>query len=264
MKYWQERNINTGIELSKKTEKQVEEQLIRYYKKSAKRVVAAFAQTYEKLLDTVEKDQMPTPADLYKLDVYWKMQGQLQHELEALGDNTYSLFFKKFTDGYINIYNSLAIPSQDNFSRIDRKVAQQLINQIWCADGKSWSQRIWKNTDNLQQLLNDSLLDCVISGKKTTDLKKALMENYNASYYQANRVARTEIAHIHTQAAQKRYQDYGIQEVEVWADEDERRCDYCGKYHQKRYPINSVMPVPFHPNCRCCIIPVVGETDLEI
>jgi SPP1 gp7 family putative phage head morphogenesis protein len=71
------------------------------------------------------------------------------------------------------------------------------------------------------------------------------------------------MAHIQTQAAQHRYSEYGIKEVEVWADEDERRCEVCGELHEKRYPVNGVMPVPAHPNCRCTVIPVV-EPDNQL
>ena len=136
-----------------------------------------------------------------------------------------------------------------------------MINSIWCADGKSWSNRIWTNTDRLQQALNDSLIDCVLTGKKTTELKNMLQEQFNVSYSRADSVVRTEMAHIQTQAAQKRYEDAGITEVQVWADEDERRCDICGKLHETKYLINEQMPIPAHPRCRCCIIPVVETND---
>ena len=132
-----------------------------------------------------------------------------------------------------------------------------MINDIWCADGKNWSQRIWTNTNNLQQKLNDSLIDCVVTGKKSSDLIVMLRDNFEVSYKQSKRLVQTEIAHIQTNAAQKRYMDYGILEVEVLADADERRCEVCGELHQKRFPIGGKMPVPAHANCRCCIIPVV-------
>lgn len=67
------------------------------------------------------------------------------------------------------------------------------------------------------------------------------------------------MTHIQTQAARQRYLDYGISEVEVWADEDERRCDVCGKLHLKRFGIYEKMPIPAHPRCRCCIVPVVDN-----
>lgn len=70
------------------------------------------------------------------------------------------------------------------------------------------------------------------------------------------------MAHIQTQAAQQRYIDYGITEVEVPEDEDERRCEVCGKLHGKRFKITETMPVPAHPRCRCCIVPVIESTDL--
>ena len=107
------------------------------------------------------------------------------------------------------------------------------------------------------ETLNEELINCVATGKKPSELKRRLQERFNVSYHQADTIVRTETAHIQTEAAKKRYEDYGIQMVEVLADKDERRCEICGKLHQKRYPVGAQMPIPAHPNCRCCIIPVV-------
>ncbi len=111
--------------------------------------------------------------------------------------------------------------------------------------------------------MNEELVSCVASGKKTTELKQTLQNSFGVSYSNANCVARTELAHIQTKAAQQRYVDSGISFVEVWADEDERRCEKCGKLHKKRYPVNAHIPVPAHPNCRCCVIPVVDDRITE-
>ena len=257
MNYWVKRNLFTQIELSNKATKDIEEQLAKYYARVSKRLVRDFELTYEKLLKAVDAGKEPTPADLYKLDSYWKMLAEAQAELNKLGNYECDLFIKRFTDAYINIYQSLAIGTDDAFATIDREAAEQIINQVWCADGKSWSSRIWKNTDRLREVLNDKLIECVITGKKSTELKKILMEEFQASYRQANSIARTEIAHIQTQAARDRYIDAGIEQVEVWADKDERRCDICGKLHRKKFPVWGAMPVPAHPNCRCCVIPVI-------
>lgn len=255
--YWVNRNLKTQQRLSSKSIKEIEEQLAKYYARVSKRLVNDFELTYEKLLRAVAEEREPTPADLYKLDSYWSMLAETQKELNKLGNYECDLFIKRFTDTYIDIYSSLALGSGAAFSTIDREAAEQIINQIWCADGKSWSSRVWKNTDRLRETLNDKLIECVISGKKTTDLKKTLMEEFQVSYRQADSIARTEIAHIQTQAARDRYIDAGCQEVEVWADEDERRCDVCGELHEKRFPIWGKMPVPAHPNCRCCVLPVI-------
>lgn len=257
MQYWIKRNLETQRRLGNKSTKEIEKQLTKYYSKVMAVVIAEFESTYNKLLLAIGEGKEPTPADLYKLDKYWKMQGQLQYELQKLGDYEVKLLTSNFTEAYWNIYQSLAIPGEDHFTEIDKAAAEQVINQIWCADGKSWSRRIWDNTDLLQQALNDQLIACVVAGKKTSDLKKLLMAEFNVSYNRADALVRTEIAHIQTQAAQQRYTNYGITEVEVWADKDERRCEVCGKLHQKRFPIGGKMPVPVHPRCRCTVIPVV-------
>jgi SPP1 gp7 family putative phage head morphogenesis protein len=263
--YWADRAALSQTKLTNQSIKQTEKQLKKYYQKSMEKIIGQFELTYNKVISNIEEGKDPTPADLYKLDSYWKMQGQLKEELQKLGDNQVLLLSQQFTEQYIGVYESLAIPSQAAYSTIDTATANQMINTIWCADGQSWSNRVWKNTDLLQQTLNDSLIDCVVTGSKSGKLKHQLIdllqdrlkEDFHKAYSRADSIVRTEMAHIQTQAAQHRYKDYGIKEVQVWADKDERRCDVCGKLHKKRYPIGSAMPIPAHPRCRCCIIPIV-------
>ena len=256
-KYWQERIAQSQANLTEKNVIQTEKQLARYYERTMRGVVADFVDTYDKLLLTVADGRAPTPADLYKLDKYWQLQAQLQRELEKLGNYSTKILSKNFVSQYQQIYEALAIKDDLYFGTISKENALQMINQIWCADGKSWSSRVWTNTEKLREALNDNLIHCVVSGKKTSDLKMLLQDDFGVSFTNADMIVRTEMAHIQTQAARARYQEMGLTEVEVLADKDERRCDVCGELHQKRFPINGAMPVPAHPRCRCCIVPVV-------
>nr|DAO48200.1 MAG TPA: minor capsid protein [Caudoviricetes sp.] len=228
-----------------------------------KSVIGAFEATYDKLLATVADGEAPTPADLYKLDKYWALQGQLRSELQSLGDKQIVELSKRFESQYKGVYEALALGSQRAFSTMSKEGATQLINQIWCADGKSWSQRIWTNTDKLQQALNDRLIECVISGKTTGQLKKALQDEFGVSYNRADTIVRTEMAHIQTQASRQRYQEYGITEIEIFADTDNRTCPICSKLDGKRFGINDALPIPAHPRCRCCALPVLGDEDIK-
>lgn len=257
MSYWQERIAKTQTALTNKSIKETEAQLTRYYARAMKKAIAEFEATYNKLLTTVADGNTPTPADLYKLDKYWEMQGQLKAELQKLGEKQIVLLSEKFEKQFFQIYNSIALPSGAAYGTISQEAVVQMINSIWVADGKSWSARIWENTEKLAETLNEELLHCVTTGKQSTHLKTLLQERFNVSYSQADSLTRTELAHIQTEAAKKRYTDYGIKEVEILADEDERRCEICGKLHEKRYPIGAAIPIPAHPRCRCCIVPVV-------
>lgn len=256
LQYWAGRSAKTQQHLTDEGIKAAEKQMLTYYQRTQKGVIEQFVATYEHLLARAE-DGKVTPADLYKLDKYWQMQAQVAAELEKLGDRQAAYLNRAFTQHYQEVYDALAVPSEAAFATIDKATANQMINQIWCADGKAWSARIWHNRDLLREELNERLIECVVGGKKPTQLKHALMERFEVSYYRANTLVHTEMAHIQTQAAQQRYKDMGITEMEFWAAPDERTCDVCGKLHKKRYPIGSIAPIPAHPNCRCCLIPVV-------
>lgn len=255
--YWSQRLLNSQRNLTDKNTRAIEKQLRKYYGTSMESVIRDFERTYDKLLLSIEDGREPTPADLYKLDKYWQLQGQLRRELQSLGDRQISALSKIFETNFFEVYYSINIEGAEAFTTIDRAAAIQMINSIWVADGKSWSQRIWDNTNRLQQALNDKLIECVVTGKKTTQLKQQLQEQFGVSYSRADALVRTEMAHIQTQAAKQRYTDYGLQEVEIWVDEDERTCPVCSKLEGKKYPVNAEVPLPAHPRCRCSVIPVI-------
>lgn len=259
MSYWDERNIKSQQKISKKRKREIDEQMRKYYLAISQKILDDFEKTYIKVLSTIKEDKQPTPADLYKMEKYWELQAQTKRELRKLGDRQIAILSHNFEVLFLEAYNTIELPivKQHTFNTLDKQMISQLLNAIWVADGKNWSERVWENTEKLQQALNDGLVHCLVAGKKTSDLKNILQEQFNVSYSRADTLVRTEMAHIQTQAAEQRYADYGIEEVEVWADEDERRCDVCGKLHEKKYRIGSKIPIPAHPNCRCAIIPVI-------
>lgn len=264
MAYWDNRIAAAQDRVSQITAKRIAAKMRKYYKNLAQVTINDFEATYNKLLATVTAGQQPTPADLYKLDKYWQMQAQLEHRLKTLNARSYKLMFTEFKNNFMGVYESFDIKNLEAFSTIDDKAIEQVINQIWCADGKSWSQRIWENSAYLKQTLEEGLLQCVGAGKPSSYLKQLLMERFNVSYNRADVLARTELAHIQTQAAQQRYRDYGIREVELLVEPDARTCPICEKLSGKRYSINDRMPVPLHPRCRCCMIPVVDVPKRDI
>ena len=255
--YWQDRMAKAQDALTKKNQKQIEKQLRIYYGTAARQIIADFESVYNKLLAQKAEGKEVTPADLYKLESYWAMQGALRQELRKLGEKEISLLTKYFEINFFDNYYSINIEGKKAFNTINAEGAQALINSIWVADGKSFSQRVWDDTDKLLETLNEQLLHCVITGKKTTQLKQVLQERFGVSYNNADTIVRTELAHVQTIAAQERYKSYGISEVQIWADADERRCSECGKLHRKIYPAGASVPIPAHPRCRCCLVPVI-------
>lgn len=259
--YWVDRIAKAQEKLTSKAISQTEKQLRKYYKRSMEKVISEFEATYNKLLAQQAEGKNVTPADLYKLDKYWQLQGQMRIELQKLGDKQASKLSKVFELHFFDIYYSINIEGKETFTTLDSAAARQMIEAIWCADGKSWSQRVWKNLEKLQETLNENLIYCVASGKKPSELKKLLQERFGVSYNRAAALVETEITHIQTQAAAKRYEDYGIEQYEFYADPDERTCEVCGALHGKKFYYSELQPgvnaPPLHPRDRCTIIPVV-------
>lgn len=264
MSYWQDRMAQTQANLTEKSIRQTEKQLKKYYAAAMKKTIEDFEDTYARILAAKAEGREPTPADLYKLDKYWQSQAQLKAELQKLGDKQISLLSKQFELNWFEIYHSIALPGSDAFNTVDNSLVQQLINQIWCADGKSWSQRIWQNNEALAATLNEELIHCVATGKKPSDLKKLLQERFNVSYSKANTLVRTEMAHIQTEAAKKRYEDSGLKEYEILGNDDDSCGNHSADCHElngKRFLYTEMVigknAPPFHPNCKCCILPVI-------
>jgi SPP1 gp7 family putative phage head morphogenesis protein len=264
MSYWAERAQKAQDKLTNTNVKKTEEQLKRYYQRTMKSCLDGFEQTYTHLLSSIEDGREPTPADLYKLDRYWKLQGQLRHELNLLGERTYTLMSRNFERNFFDVYFSFALPSKEPYSTISTDAAKQMIRQIWCADGKTWSDRSWGNVGKLQEELNQGLIDCVVAGRKPTELKNTLQERFGVSYSRADTLVRTEMAHIQTQAAKQRYEEFGIFEYEIKGNDDDS-CGHsgvdCHEMDGKRFMFSEMAPgvnaPPFHPNCKCSILPVI-------
>lgn len=248
----------------KKSEKKIEAQMKKYYSIAAKNVIKEFENTYDKLLALKADGKEVSPADLYRLDRYWAMQGQLRKELQKLGEKQIALLTKEFEINFFDIYFSIAPEGMTAFNTIDSAGAQQLINAIWLADGKSFSQRVWGNTERLLESLNEQLILTVATGERTTNLKHMLQDRFGVSYSRANTLVRTELTHIQTVAAKQRYEDYGLKEYEILGNDD----DSCGNHSVDCHEMNGkkflytemnvgVNAPPFHPNCKCCIIPVI-------
>lgn len=264
MNYWAKRQAQIQDKLANLSRKKIEKQMIKYYGDTAKRVIAEFENTYNKILVQQAEGKEVTPALLYQLDSYWMMQGQLREELRKLGEKQVSLLTKEFELAFFDVYYSIAPEGMTAFNTIDAAGARQLINAVWLADGKSFSQRIWGNTERLLETLNEGLIHTVATGAPTTKLKHVLQERFGVSYSRANMLVRTELAHVQTVAAKQRYEDYGLKEYEILGNDD----DSCGNHsvdcHQmdgKKF-LYSEMVVgknapPFHPNCRCAIVPVI-------
>ena len=257
-KYWADRQEAELNIISSMTEAKINKKLDKYYMSVMKQVIADFEATYNALLAQLDKGEQPTVAKLYSLDKYWQMQARLRVLCEQLGNKQVALLSKEFEDEWESIYKAAAMPSAEEFTQVSESMAQQMVASSWTADGKVFSTRVWNNIEQLISTLDEELISVVVAGRSTNDLRKKLMERFSVSRSKANTLIRTEVCHIQTASAEKRYKDAGLEEyIYLGREEHELNCD-CKEHHGKtfRFDDPKAPRPPRHPNCRCRIAPV--------
>ena len=84
--------------------------------------------------------------------------------MNKLGDKQVKLLSSQFEKLWLQIYEQTALPGEPMFNTSAIELAQTMLNTSWLADGKTFSQRVWKNMTLLTDTLNEQLVNCVAVG----------------------------------------------------------------------------------------------------
>lgn len=154
---------------------------------------------------------------------------------------------------------------------LERTELERLLNTDWVGDGSNWSYRVWKNKNSLIDALNTTVKKGILQGWSVDTMVKELAKKlHDISRSRLVALARTEAMHFINEAQRLTYMQGGVQEVEIMVAEDERTCDYCEPLDGVVKPIDSPDLPPYHPRCRCTIVPhmnswvnPLSDVDLE-
>lgn len=255
--YWTQRIIKQSDILFDKREAEVNKTLAKYYQSALDDIQILL----ERIYDKVSNQQSTSISDLYQYDRYYIMREQILNTLHILGSKTNKALRSKLVLFYNDIQNVMDKEDRLQGSFVEAGRANQVINSIWCADGKHWSQRVWNNMGQLNQDLEKTLVDCLVIGTPKDKFVEAIAERFSVSFSQADRLVRTELSYVQNQSSADRYTAAGFDTYEWLTASDERTCDKCGKMNGKKFlfaaaAVGQNFP-PLHPNDRCTIIPVI-------
>lgn len=139
------------------------------------------------------------------------------------------------------------------------KVFKQVMAQT---DGATFSDRIWRNTDELKAQLDVLLTNNQIQGQNPKVIAQRLRSFVSEQFadkakYVTERIARTESTRIIGAAQLDSYREAGL-EYTKWIAEASA-CDFCediahgGKNGEGVYKLDKVPMYPKHANCRCSL-----------
>ncbi len=90
-----------------------------------------------------------------------------------------------------------------------------------------------------------NISDAVVAGTSVDKLTENLMQEFNVGFFDARRLAATEMSHIYNEASLDRYSDAGIKEYEWLADPNKAKvCDLCAELDGQRFPITDKDHIP--------------------
>ncbi len=141
----------------------------------------------------------------------------------------------------------------------DEKRIERVLKTPWATDGKDFSSRLWTNREQLVGTLQAEITRALITGDDSASVGKAIAKKLNASLYAASRVAQTEITRVTTESDKDTFQELGVDEVEIIGTLDLKMCGTCGdmdsKHMTRDEAVIGITAPPFHPNCRCQLVP---------
>lgn len=131
----------------------------------------------------------------------------------------------------------------------------------------TFSERIWVNQDQLKNSLSSVLSNALIQGKNPREFIPQIRKKFDVSRCNAERLLRTEIARVQTQAQAESYEANGIDEYEYIACSLKDVCPLCKEMDGKTFKLKDMEigenAPPMHPNCHCATAPHSDRKEYE-
>ena len=218
------------------------------------------------LAEKYSKDGVLSRTDMYREKHLQKLEQKYHEMIEQLGNDTEKLATRNMQEAFKNV-NQITGESinAEEFATPNKKVMNAALKEPW--RGSNFSARLWGSEETIGQMQKlERALDSVLTyglqtGQSVTQVAVNLNNVMGKGFNESLRLVRTESMHYMNQAALMRYKDSGIDKVQIIAALDERTCSECGKYHEKIYLIDKCPVLPFHPNCRCTVIPYIDKVN---
>ena len=135
----------------------------------------------------------------------------------------------------------------------------------------AFSDRIWQYQDVMREDLAKLLQTGLIQGKNarvlTSDLRKYLLGDKvgKGATYNVERLMRTELARVQTEAQKESFKRNGFSEYMFIANAS--CCEDCQALHGKHFKVEKMMPgdnaPPVHPHCRCSVAAYEDNKEYE-
>lgn len=170
---------------------------------------------------------------------------------------------------YQDTYYHTAFEIQSGFNvgytlqSINETQLQQVLSKPWAADAVTFSNRIWRNKDELINTLHTELTQFVIRGDSPDKAISTIAKKLNVSRSKAGRLVMTESAFFASAAQKNAFNELDVERYEIVATLDMRTSSICQELDGKVFAMSDYAPgitaPPFHPWCRTVTVPYFDD-----
>lgn len=231
-------------------------------------VIARLAKDLDELNRVIEvlkrQGAFVSEFDLLRQIRYREFISQIRREMQAYADlvvdvvnaaqiDVINLAFEQ-TDALFRFkYEGLPSDIYESFTRFDEFSARNIIARY---TDKNYLAGITRQFEQVSlNAVRNLLVDGVIRGRSTKDIKIDLIKQFNVVPQIAETIARTEVISAYRDGNLDRYRSSPVVKAWEWsATLDERTCPVCIFLDGQIFPLD--VPFASHPNCRCSPLPV--------
>ena len=223
-----------------------------------------------KYVEEIEKLKKSNPVEFRKMSVELEtlayrsrisrldsLKAGVDYELIQAGEKIKGKVTDTLADIYENTYTSFVEDLNFKKGVISSSTIKMALEQEW--SGANYSSRIWSNIDNLAKAIKNEVIVGLNKGINYRTMSQNIAKKFDTSYKNAERLVRTETAHVQNQATLMGYKDSGVVKYEFLAVLDSRTSHTCASLNGEVFKTENAMEgenyPPMHPRCRSTTVP---------
>jgi SPP1 gp7 family putative phage head morphogenesis protein len=148
-----------------------------------------------------------------------------------------------------------------NSVQFNENMVRSIVNASY--QNATWSQRLWVNQATLSARIGAQLAQGILTGKSSTVLAREIQKLTGGSTYACQRLMRTELRRVQTEAAMQSMSDNGVTEYKFIVANGVNPCEECLALDGQVFKLAEMAPgknaPPVHPSCHCASAPHVDE-----
>lgn len=148
-----------------------------------------------------------------------------------------------------------------NSVQFNENMVRAIVNASY--QNATWSQRLWNHQASLSSQIGTQLASGILAGKSSTVLAREIQKLTGGSTYACQRLMRTELRRVQTEAALQSMTDNGVTEYKFMVENGVNPCDECLALDGQVFKLSDMNvgknAPPMHPQCHCATAPYVDE-----